>query len=122
MTEEKKSKRKEKDSGEISIEDKQRQSNTGTRKKKINMKYSAISRSEIVPFFRDVDGPGDCHTVRSKSERGKQISYNIAYMWNIEKCDMDELICKAEISHMCREQIYGYQGEERGWDELGDWD
>ena len=43
-------------------------------------------------------------------------------MWNIEKCDMDELICKVEISHMCREQIYGYQGEERGWDELGDWD
>ena len=63
MTEEKKSKRKEKDSGEISIEDKQRQSNTGTRKEKTNMKYSAISRSEIVPFFRDVDGLGDCHTV-----------------------------------------------------------
>ena len=32
---------------------------------------------------RDVDGPKDCHTVWSKSE--KQISYNIAYMWNLEK-------------------------------------
>lgn len=86
------------------------------------MKYSAVSRSEIGPFFRDVDGPGDCHTVRSQSERGKQILYNIAYRQNIERCDMDELICRAEISHRYREQIYGDQGEERGQDELGDWD
>lgn len=40
----KKSKRKEKDSGEVSIEGKQRRSNTGIRKKKTNMKYSAVSR------------------------------------------------------------------------------
>ena len=34
---------------------------------------------------RDVDGPRDCHTEWSKSEIEKQISYNIAYMWNLEK-------------------------------------
>ena len=34
---------------------------------------------------RDVDGPRDCHTESSKSEREKQISYNIEYMWNVEK-------------------------------------
>ena len=34
---------------------------------------------------RDMDGPRDCHTEWSKSEREKQISYNIAYMWNLEK-------------------------------------
>ena len=28
-----------------------------------------------------------------KAERGKQISYNITYMWNLEN-DIDELICK----------------------------
>ena len=33
----------------------------------------------------DMDGPRDCHTEWSKSEREKQISYNIAYMWNQEK-------------------------------------
>ena len=33
---------------------------------------------------KDVDGPRDCHIVWSKSE--KQISYNITYMWNLEKC------------------------------------
>ena len=34
---------------------------------------------------RDVDRTRDCHTEWSKLEREKQISYNIAYMWNLEK-------------------------------------
>ena len=34
---------------------------------------------------RDVDGPRDCHTEWSKSEREKQIPYINAYMWNLEK-------------------------------------
>ena len=34
---------------------------------------------------RDMDGPRECHTEWSKSEREKQISYNNAYMWNLEK-------------------------------------
>ena len=34
---------------------------------------------------RDVDGPRDCHTEWSKSEREKQISNINAYMWNLEK-------------------------------------
>ena len=34
---------------------------------------------------RDMDGPRDSHTEWSKSEREKQISYNIAYMWNLEE-------------------------------------
>ena len=38
----------------------------------------------------------ETHTEWSKSEREKHISYNIAYMWNLEN-DTDELICKAEI-------------------------
>ena len=33
---------------------------------------------------REVDGPRDCHTEWSKSERGKQISYINTYMWNLE--------------------------------------
>ena len=46
--------------------------------------YSAIKRNEIVPF-REVDGPRDCYTEWSKSEREEQILYNIAYLWNLEK-------------------------------------
>ena len=34
---------------------------------------------------RDVDGPRDCHTEWSKSEREKQILYINTYMWNLEK-------------------------------------
>ena len=36
-------------------------------------------------IFRDVDGPRDCHTEWSKSEREKQISHINIYMWNLEK-------------------------------------
>ena len=32
-----------------------------------------------------MDGPRDCHTERSKSEKEKQILYNITCMWNLEK-------------------------------------
>ena len=41
-----------------------------------------------------MDGPRDCRTEGSKSEREKQILYINTYMWNLEKC---ELVCKAEI-------------------------
>ena len=34
---------------------------------------------------RDVDGPRDCHTEWSQSEKEKQILCNITYMWNLEK-------------------------------------
>ena len=36
-------------------------------------------------IYREVDGPRDCHTKWSKSEREKQISCNIVYVWNLEK-------------------------------------
>ena len=49
---------------------------------------------------RDVDGPRDCHTEWSKSEREKQILYINAYMWNLEKWNVEiwnlEPVCQAE--------------------------
>ena len=38
-----------------------------------------------------MNGPGDNHTKLSKSDREKQISYNITYTWNL-KYDTNELI------------------------------
>ena len=32
-----------------------------------------------------MDGPRDCHTEGSKSNRERQISYDIVYMWNLKK-------------------------------------
>ena len=34
---------------------------------------------------RDMDRHRNCHTEKSKSEREQQISYDIAYMWDLEK-------------------------------------
>ena len=33
----------------------------------------------------NMDGPRDGHTKWSKSDRERQISYDIAYMWNLKK-------------------------------------
>ena len=36
-------------------------------------------------IWDNMDGPGDDHTKWSKSDRERQISYDIAYMWNLKK-------------------------------------
>ena len=33
----------------------------------------------------NIDGPGDYHTKWGKSDRERQISYDIAYVWNLKK-------------------------------------
>ena len=43
-----------------------------------------------------MNGPRDYHTKRSKSDRERQISRDITYMWNL-KYDTNELIYKTEI-------------------------
>ena len=43
----------------------------------------------------EVDGVRVCHTEWSKSEREKQIPYDITYMWNL-KYDTNELIYETE--------------------------
>ena len=40
-------------------------------------------------------GPKDYHTKPSKSERERQIPYDITYMWNL-KYDTNELIYETE--------------------------
>ena len=44
----------------------------------------------------NMDGPTDYHTKWSKSERERQIPYDITYMWNL-KYDTNELIYETEI-------------------------
>ena len=43
----------------------------------------------------NMDGPRDCHTEWSKSEREKQVPYDITYMWNL-KYNTNELIHETE--------------------------
>ena len=35
--------------------------------------------------MQQLDGSRDCHTETCKSDREKQISYDIIYMWNLKK-------------------------------------
>ena len=46
---------------------------------------------------KDMNGPRDCHTEWSKSDKKRQISYDIIYMWNQKKNGTNELIYKTEI-------------------------
>ena len=43
-------------------------------------------------------------------------------MWNLEKMVQMNQFAGQKLRHRCREQMYGYQGGSRGWDELGDGD
>ena len=60
-----------------------------------------------------MDGPRGCHTEGSKSKREKQVSYNKAYIWNLEKWQRWNLSAKQKEIHRCREQMYG-PGEYEG--------
>ena len=44
----------------------------------------------------NMDGPRDSHTKWSKSEKERQIAYDIIYMWNL-KDDTNEHIYRTEI-------------------------
>ena len=46
--------------------------------------YSAIKKDQNNAICCDRDGPRDCHTEWSKSDRERQMSYDIAYMWNLK--------------------------------------
>ena len=47
--------------------------------------YSAIKKEWNNAICNNTDGPRDYHTKWSKSDRERQISYGISYMWNLKK-------------------------------------
>ena len=55
----------------------------------------------------NMNGPRDYHTKWSKSDRERQISYDIIYMWDLKKKDTNNLYTKQ--THRHRKQTYGYQ-------------
>ena len=48
-------------------------------------------------IWSNMDGPTDCHTELSKSDREWQMLYDITYMWNLKKKATNELSYKPEI-------------------------
>ena len=71
---------------------------------------------------RDVDGPRDCHTEWSKSEREKQILHINTYMWTLEKCYRWSYWQSRNRDTDVENKRMDTKGEKGGWDELGDWD
>ena len=57
----------------------------------------------------NMDGPRDHHTKWSKSNRERQISYDITYMWNIKKMTQMNLFTKQKQTQRLWKQTYGYQ-------------
>ena len=70
-------------------------------------------------FCSNMDGDRHYHSKWSKSDRKRQISNDITYMWNLEKHDISELFAKQKQTQKHRKQTYGYQSENiRGRDKL----
>ena len=57
--------------------------------------YSAIKKERNNAICSNMDATIDYHTKWSKSERERQIPYDITYMWNL-KYDTNEPIYKTE--------------------------
>ena len=68
---------------------------------------------------RDVDGPRECHTKWSKSEKEKQWSYINTCMWNLEKSYRWSFLQSrsrdTDIKNKCMDT------KVMGGEELGDW-
>ena len=56
--------------------------------------YSAIKKNEIMSFAEH-DGSRDYYSKWSESERGRQIPYDMTYIWNLN-CDTNKLIYQRE--------------------------
>ena len=57
-----------------------------------------------------MDGPRDCHIEWSKSDRERQISYDIAYIWNLKKWYKWTYLQNRNRVTDVEKQTYGYQG------------
>ena len=60
-----------------------------------------------------MDGPRDCHTERSNSDR-EEVSYDIPYVWNLKRNDTNELICQTETDSQIENKLMAAGREEQG--------
>ena len=47
-----------------------------------------------------MDGPRECHTETSQSDREGELSYDIPYMWNLKRNDTNELTKQKETHRL----------------------
>ena len=81
--------------------------------------YSAIKKEWNNAIYRNMDGSEDYHTKWSKTKE-RQISYNIAYKWNLKK-GTNELIYKIERESQTKKTNLWLPKERQEKDKLGVW-
>ena len=75
-------------------------------------KQTSMDQENVIYLWNNaicshMDGPRDYHTKWSKSERERQMSYDITYVWNL-KYDTKELIYETETdsqTHSTRQRV-----------------
>ena len=67
----------------------------------------------------NTEGPRDYHTKWNKSDKERQISYHIAYMWNLKKIIQMNLFTKQRLTDLETSLITKEESE--GKDRLGVW-
>ena len=74
-------------------------------------------------YFSEVDGPRDCHTEWSKSEREKQIPYANTYIWNLKKkTGSEEPMGMTGIkTQIYRTDLRTWGRGRVNWDEVKEW-
>ena len=69
-----------------------------------------------------MDGPRDYHTKWSKSDKERQMSYDITYMWNLKKLYKWIYLQNRNRVTDVENKLMVTKGESGGKDKLGDWD
>ena len=82
--------------------------------KEIVHRYSVVKKKWNNVICSYVDSPKDYHTKWSKSEEGRQIPYDITFMWN-QKYDTNEFIYKTETDSQTENRLLVVKGDGKGW-------
>ena len=80
--------------------------------------YSGIKKGWNNAICSNRDGPSDSHTRWSKSDKARQILYDMAYTWNLKK-DTNELVYKTETDPQTQKTKLWLPKGKLGKDKLG---
>ena len=82
------------------------------------------SKRYMQPYVHrsNMDGPRDCHTEWNKSDRERQIAYDIAYMWNLKKGYKWTYPQNRNRVTVVENKLMLTRGKRGVRDKMGDWD